>query len=237
MTRWKAGGMVLGPRVGRRKAGLIVLGAAVGLAGLPVVGVGQTAPGPSAVIQITARERAGLAEGLRERIRRVPNVGRIEPFLEGRTGDGVRVIGVEPAPTVQLRAGKELLPAAIVQGRGLEAGDSPEALVVGKTFSQKHKTALGLSIPAMLTKDHFPPLVVGGQGFAIVGIYATGDAATDDQVLMLLPTAQRLLKQPGRWSGAFVIPASPAAAEPVVRDLGRALGAAAEVTTLPRRAR
>ncbi len=221
----------------RQQGLVIIVGAAVGLAALPSLGVGQAKPGSASVIQITARDSGGVPEALRERIRGVPNVGQVEAFLEGRTGDGVRVIGVERVPMVHLRAGRELLTAAIVQGRGLEAGDSPEALVVGKTFSQKHKTALGLSIPAMLTKDHFPPIVVGDQGFAIVGIYATGDAATDDQVLMLLPTAQRLLKQPGRWSGVFVIPASPAAAEPVARELARVLGTAVEVTTLPRRPR
>ena len=111
---------------------------------------------------------------------------------------------------LHLRSGNEVLAAAIVQGRGLEPGDAPEAMVVGKTFAQHNKTALGLSIPAMLTKDHFPPIIVGGQGFAIVGIYATGDPNTDDQVLVPLATAQQLLNQPGRLSGTYVTPASPA---------------------------
>lgn len=105
--------------------------------------------------------------------------------------------------------------------------------MVGKTFAQKNKTALGLSIPAMLTKDHFPPIIVGGQGFAIVGIYTTGDPNTDDQVLVLLPTAQKLLNQPGRVSGVYILPAG--SAEQVASDLRRALGTGAEVTPLPRR--
>lgn len=89
----------------------------------------------------------------------------------------------------------------------------------------------------MLTKDHFPPIIVGGQGFAIVGIYATGEPKTDDQVLVLLPTAQKLLNQPGRLSGAYVTPPSPAAAEQVAKDLPRILGEAVEVTPLARRQR
>lgn len=63
-------------------------------------------------------------------MRGVPNVGQAESFLEGKTASGVRVIGVEPAPILSLRLGNEALAAAIVQGRGLEAGDAPEAMVV-----------------------------------------------------------------------------------------------------------
>ncbi|MBI2564338.1 MAG: ABC transporter permease, partial [candidate division NC10 bacterium] len=84
----------------------------------------------------------------------------------------------------------------------------------------------------MLTKDHFPPIIVGGQGFAIVGIYATGESKTDDKVLVLLPTAQKLLSQPGRLSGVYVTPASPAATDQVAKDLRRALGDTVEVTPL-----
>ena len=179
-----------------------------------------------------------LPQATRERIRAMPNVRAIEPFLEGQTSDGVRLIGVEPAPTLHVPAGKEVQPITIVQGRGFEIGDAPEALVVGKTFSQTNKTALGLSIPAMLTKDHFPPIVVGGgQGFAIIGIYETGDAATDDQVLVLLPTAQKLLNQPGRLSGLHVMPASPGAGEELASALRRALGGSVEVAAWPRRPR
>ncbi len=193
------------------------------------------APPPKAALVVSVRARDGgvLPEAIRERLRTVPNVGQVERFLEGKASDGVRVIGVEPSPTRHLRSGNGVVPVAIVQGRGFEAGDAPEAMVVGKTFAQKNKTALGLSIPAMLTKDHFPPIVVGGQGFAILGIYATGDPSTDDQVLVLLPTAQKLLNHPGRVSGLYVRPA--ASAEQVASDLRRALGTGAEVTVLPRR--
>ena len=93
---------------------------------------------------------------------------------------------------------------------------------------------LGLSIPAMLTKDHFPPIIVGGQGFAIVGIYATGDPKTDDQVFVLLPTAQRLLNKAGQLSGVYVIPASPAAADQVAKGLRNILGDTVQVTPLAR---
>ncbi|MCI0371664.1 MAG: hypothetical protein L0214_09830 [candidate division NC10 bacterium] len=211
------------------------------LAMVPALSLGQSKPsqapskGPKGTIVIQVRARAGgfLPQALRDRIRGVPNVGQVQSFLEGRTTDAVRVIGVEPAPMLHLRSGNEALAAATVQGRGLEAGDAAEAMVVGKTFAQKNKTALGLSIPTMLTKDHFPPIVVGGQGFAIIGIFATGDPETDDQVLVLLPTAQQLLNQPGRVSGLYVLPA--ASGEQVSTDLRRALGTTAEVTVLPRR--
>lgn len=201
------------------------------------VGQGEAgqAPVKGPIIQIRAGEGGFLPTGMLEQIRSVPNVGQAQSFLEGKTTDGVRVIGVETAPTLQLRSGEEVLAAAIVQGRGLEVGDAPEAMVVGKTFAQHNKTALGLSIPAMLTKDHFPPIIVGGQGFAIVGIYATGDAKTDDQVLVLLATAQKLLNQPGRLSGVYVTPASPATAERVANELRRALGETMEVAPLARR--
>jgi ABC-type lipoprotein release transport system permease subunit len=187
---------------------------------------------PSVVIQLRARGGGSLSQGLRDKIRGVPNVGRVESFLEGRTADGVRLIGVEPASVLYLPSGKEILAAAIVQGRGLGAGDAPEAMVVGKTFAQNNKTALGLSISAMLTKDHFPPIIVGGQGFAIVGIYTTGDPRIDDQVLVLLPTAQKMLNQAGRLSGVYAIPASPAATDEVIKDLRRLAGDAVEVTPL-----
>ena len=84
----------------------------------------------------------------------------------------------------------------------------------------------------MLTKDHFPPIIVGGQGFAIIGIYVTGDPKADDQVLLLLAMAQKLLNQPGRLSGVYVTPASPAAADQVANDLRRALGDTAAVIRL-----
>ena len=210
------------------------------LAMVPSPGFGQAKPSeaPSKepkgtiVIQIRARDGGFLAQGVWDRIRGVPNVGRAESYLEGKTANEVRVIGVEPASTLYFRSGNAVLAAAIVQGRGFEAGDAPEAMVVGKTFAQNNKTALGFSIPAMLTKDHFPPIVVGGQGFAILGIYATGDPKTDDQVLVLLATAQKLLKQPGRLSGVYVTPSSSAAADQVAKDLRRALGDTVEVTPL-----
>lgn len=196
---------------------------------------GAEARGP--IVEVRARGGALLPQGVRDQIRRVPNIGPVESFLEGKTSEGVRIIGVEPAPGLHLRSGNEVVTAAIVQGRGLEAGDAPEAMVVGKTFAQNNKTALGLSIPAMLTKDHFPPIIVGGQGFAIVGIYATGDPKADDQVLVLLPTAQKLLGHPGRVSGAYVTPAAPVTADQLAADLRRALGRSAEVAVLPRRQR
>ncbi len=49
---------------------------------------------------------------------------------------------------------------------------------------------------------------------------------------MLLPTAQKLLKQPSRFSGVYVTPTSPAAADQVAKDLQRALGDTVEVTPL-----
>jgi hypothetical protein len=223
-----------------RHAHRLVLVSALVLAG-PSSGAGQATPAPpastKAVVSVRATAGASLPQATRDRVRAVPNVGGIAAFLEGRTGDGVRVIGIEPGPVLHLLSGQELRPITIVQGRGFEPGDAPEALVVGKTFSQKNKTAVGLSIPAMLTKDHFPPIVVGGQGFAIIGIYETGDAATDDQVLVLLPTAQKLLNQPGRLSGLHVTPASPGAVEELVSALRRALGGSVEVAAWPRRAR
>jgi hypothetical protein len=197
----------------------------------------QAGAGAEGTILIQGRGGGLLPQGILEQIRSVPNVGRTESFLAGTTADGKRVIGVEPAPTLHLRSGDAALAAAIVQGRGLEAGDAPEAMVVGQTFAQRNQTALGLSIPAMLTKDHFPPIIVGGQGFSIVGIYATGDAKTDDQALVLLPTAQTLLNQPGRLSGVYVAPAAPAAAEQVADELRRTLGDAVEVVPLARRQR
>ncbi len=222
----------------RGRACRLLLIAAVVLAG-PAPGGGQPMPASTApteaVISVRAAAGGTLPQVTRDRIRAVPNITAIEPFLEGKTADGVRVIGVEPAPALHLRSGTGIRPIGIVQGRGIEAGDAPEAIVVGRTFSQKNKTALGLSIPAMLTKDHFPPLLVGGQGFAIIGIYTTGDAATDDQVLVLLPTAQKLLNQPGRLSGLYVTvtPASPRTVEDVAGRLRRALGGSAEVVALP----
>jgi hypothetical protein len=198
-------------------------------------GAGQappTVPRGTMIIQVRARDGGLLPEGIRARIRGVQNVGRAESFLEGVTTDKVRVIGVEPASVLHFRSGNEALAAIIVQGRGFEAGDAPEAMLVGKTFAQSNKTALGLSIPAMLTKDHFPPIIVGGQGFAIVGIYATGDPGMDDQVLVFLATAQKLLSQPARLSGVYVTPASPASADQVTKDLRRALGDIVEVAPL-----
>ncbi len=223
--------------VRRTRLGLILVSTLVLLPMSPALAAAQATPGSpakaGAVVYVRARGGGVLPEAIRERLRTVPNVGHVESFLEGKASDGVRVIGVEPSPTLHLRSGNEILPVAIVQGRGFEAGDAPEAMVVGKTFAQKNKTALGLSIPAMLTKNHFPPIIVGDQGFAIVGIYATGDPNTDDQVLVLLPTAQKLLNQPGRVSGLYILPA--ASAEQVTSDLRRALGTRAEATPLPRR--
>ncbi len=225
-----------------QKAIRCLLASTFALAMVPSPSSGQARPGqaPSQetkgtiVIQVRARDDGLLAQAVQDRIRGVPNAGRAESYLEGKTTNGVRVVGVEPTSPVSFRSGNDALAAAIVQGRGFEAGDAPEAMVVGKTFAQNNKTALGLSIPAMLTKDHFPPIIVGGQGFAIVGIYATGDPKTDDQVLVLLATAQKLLKQPGRISGVYVTPTSPAAADQMAKDLRRALGDRVEVTPLSR---
>lgn len=215
------------------KAIRFLLASTLALTLAPWLSFGQARPGqaPSKgpIIQVRARDGGLLPEKVWEQVHRIPNVAQVQSVLEGKTADGVWVIGVEPVPVLYLRWGGELVAAAIVQGRGFERGDAPEAMVVGKTFSQKNKTALGLSIPAMLTKDHFPPIIVGGQGFAIVGIYATGDPKTDDQVLVLLPTAQKLLNQPGRLSGMYLTPASPAAVEQVAKELRRVLRDTVEV--------
>lgn len=223
----------------RKAAGAFVTSAFL-LAIVPSLGAGQLGQAPlkgagAVVIHVRARGGGFLPERVREQARRVPNAGQVQSVLEGTTADGVRVIGVEPAPVLYLRSGDQALATTIIQGRGFERGDAPEAMVVGKIFAQKNKTALSLSIPAMLTKDHFPPIIVGGQGFAIVGIYATGDLKTDDQVLILLQTAQKLLNQPGRLSGLYVTPASSAGAETVVKDLRRILGDTVEVALLTRK--
>ena len=218
----------------------LLLTSALALTMLPSLGLGQAKAGQapsteakgSMLIHVRGRDGRFLPEGSRAGIRGVQNVGQVESFLEGPTTDKVRVIGVEAGPVIHVRSGSEVVAVAIVQGRGFETGDTPEAMVVGKTFAQNNKTALGLSIPAMLTKDHFPPIIVGGQGFAIIGIYATGDPKADDQVLVLLPMAQKLLSQPGRLSGMFVTPASPAAADQVSKDLHRVLRDAVEVAPL-----
>jgi len=225
-----------------RKARRFLLVSTFALTLVPWLSFGQAKPGQTPaqgpiVIQVRARDGGLLAQGLLEQIRGVPHIGQAASFLAGQTADGVRVIGVEPAPLLHLRSGDAVLAAAIVQGRGLEAGDAPEAMVVGKAFAQQNKTALGLSIPAMLTRDHFPPIIVDGQGFAIVGIYATGDPQTDDQVLVLLPTAQKLLQQPDRLSGVYVTPVAPATAEQMAEALRRALGDTVEVAPLARRPR
>ncbi len=223
-----------------KKAIPCLLASTFALAMIPSPGFGQEKPSqaPSKEpkgtigIQVRARDGGSLAQAVRDRIRGVANVGRAESYLEGKTTEGVRVIGVEPGTALHFRSANAVLAAAIIQGRGFEVGDAPEAMVVGKSFAQNNKTALGLSITAMLTKDHFPPIVVGGQGFAIVGIYATGDPGMNDQVLVPLPTAQKLLKQPSRFSGVYVTPTSPAAADQVAKDLRRAVGDSVEVTPL-----
>ncbi len=223
-----------------KKALQLFLASTFVLAVAPSFAFGQAKPSQapsqgskeSMVIRVRARDGGFLKEAVRARIRGVQNVAQAVSFLEGKTTNGVRVIGVEPTAVLHLGSGQEVLAASIVQGRGFEAGDAPEAMVVGKTFAQHNKTALGLSIPAMLTRDHFPPIIVGGQGFAIIGIYATGDPGMDNQVLMLLPAAQKLLNQPGRLSGIYVLPASATAADQVAKDLRRAGGDTVEVTPL-----
>jgi len=75
------------------------------------------APAKGPIIQVRARDGGFLPQEVLEQVRKVPHVAQAESFLAGKTSDGVRVIGVEPTPMLQLRSDSEVRAAAIIQGR------------------------------------------------------------------------------------------------------------------------
>ncbi len=123
-----------------KKANRCLLASTLALAMVPSPGFGQVKTGqpPSKeakrtiVIQVRARDGGFLAQGVRDRIRSVPNVGRAETYLDGKTTEGVQVVGVEPGSTLQFRSGNQALAAAIIQARGFKAspssGSTPRAI-------------------------------------------------------------------------------------------------------------
>ena len=172
-----------------------------------------------------------------ERVRAIPtraHLARVDEYVYIPQVDAARpnayamVIGLRPGAALRAIGEVDYENARLVAGRSFRAGDGQARVaVVGRLYG---KQRLGLTEPtdAALLGDR--PLLLNGQRFQVIGVYATGNDFGDNHVFIPID-AFRATYHPGRkLSKIFVTVDSVAQVEQVVREL-RTIPEADVVTT------
>jgi putative ABC transport system permease protein len=173
-----------------------------------------------------------------DRLRRIPqaaHLARVDEYVytpqidPSRPNAYAMIIGVRPGAALRAIGEVDYENARVIAGRSFRADEeSARVAVVGRLYAQQR---LGLSDPVD-QPPRGPRLVLNGQPFEVIGIYATGNAFGDNHVFIPIE-AFRAVFTPGRkLSKIFVTVDSVANVPAVVADLKAAL-AEADVVTAP----
>lgn len=171
-----------------------------------------------------------------ERVRRIPSaahLARIEEYVykpeidPSRKNAYAMVIGLPDGAALRAIGEIDYERARIVAGRGFQSGDAAgRVAIVGQLYA---KQRLGLGEPSASSLAG-KRLVLNGQPFEVVGVYATGNDFGDNHVFIPIE-AFRTVYRPGRkLSKIFVSVDSVANVERVVAEL-KALPEVDVVTT------
>lgn len=233
-----------GPRVRRQLsiAGLILL-ASIALFAV-VMQRAESELGGEATSQIESfpilevRPAAGsmtFSTSAMEAARVVTHVVAVQRYvvapIEDGSAPGLRVVGVDVTGPLRLPERGHSSTPEPVKGRAFGPDDAERPVaVVGRDYAKIGKTIYGYQIEGMI--DHGPSIRLGGAEVRVIGMFATGNRATDSQVLLPLSIAERALGLIGQASGLYVQVDAPGNLEQVERELRAALGES--VTTVRR---
>ncbi len=159
-----------------------------------MIGNAEKMAGKSITVSPKGGLHAVLTESDRRAIERVPGVRAVVVLTAGRFEPGGNV-QMGPAPTVYGMPFEafEIDPYPLQRGRGLQRGDTYQAVIGSKIASQKN-----LDLGSTLTwHDH---------DFTVVGIIEETQTAPDTWILIPLEIARHVMKQPNLISSMSVYP-------------------------------
>ncbi|PZP63520.1 MAG: hypothetical protein DI596_02835 [Azospira oryzae] len=138
------------------------------------------------------------------------------------------VIGLKPGAALRAIGEIDYENARIVAGRTFKPEDAQARVaVVGRLYARQR---LGVDEPSNFVLAS-RPLVLGGQPFQVIGVYATGNDFGDNHVFIPLETFRAVFNPGRKLSKIFVTVDSVAHVERVVEELKRLLPEADVVTT------
>lgn len=159
--------------------------------------------------------------------RKIVHVVAVQRYVIARVdGTGVaesRVIGVDTGAPLRLPGASQDTVPEVVNGRAFGPQDAERSVaIVGREYANAGKTIYGYQIAGMI--DHNPPIQLGDLEVRVIGMFSTGDRATDSQVLVPLNVAERLASFSEQASGLYVQVDDPDNVEQVERELRTVLG-------------
>lgn len=199
---------------------------------------GKAAPQVESFPILEARPTAGsmtFSTSAMEAARAVAHVVGVQRYvvapIEDGSAPGLRVVGVDVTGPLRLPESGHSGTPELVKGRAFGPDDAERPVaVVGRDYAKVGKTIYGYQIEGMI--DHGPPIRLDGAEVRVIGMFTTGDPATDSQVLLPLSIAERALGLVGQASGLYVQVDAPGNLVQVERELRAALG---ESVTIGRR--
>ena len=161
-----------------------------------------------------------LPEDFFDPAREMPNVVKVEKYLYQRMFDPNRaasisiIVGVGPGATLRLATHGELGKPKIIDGRDLSPQDKGKSVaVVGKAYADYYNLKVGdtfiLRADQVALQDRPDPnVVIKDTEAKVIGIFESGFVFGDNQLFMPLDVTQRIFKQEGKASHAFVTASS-----------------------------
>lgn len=187
-----------------------------------------------------------LPEGLVEKVKGVPHVARVEPYLFVGVVDRATpppfsplsiIAGNFPGATLRVNC-HNVDTVKIVQGRNFSPGDAAQKVaVVGKAYAEKYappgakQVSVGATIRIVALAMEMGGLTAALEKATVqvVGVFDSGFRLGDNQVLLPLETAQRLFGLEGKVSKIFVTVDPPEVRDEVAETLRETLGEEVDV--------
>ena len=165
-----------------------------------------------------------------EMIQRIPHakhILKIEEYVHTPQIDPTKpnayamVIGLRPGAPMRAIGEVDYENARILAGRGLDEKDASENVtVVGRLYAKERVGITEMDASALDQKK----IILDGESFQIVGIYATGNDFGDNHVFLPLETFRRIFKPGDKLSKIRVTVDSVANVAAVAADLKRIPG-------------
>lgn len=175
--------------------------------------------------------------------RRLADVRRVESYLYQRTFDREQevpisiFVGMVAGQTPRVASHGEAGRFRLLRGRLLRRGDAGRAVaVIGKRYAAQYgldvDETLVLPRRRVLLQDRpSAAATISAVRLRVVGVFESGSAFGDNQVLLPLDVAQRAFAQEGKATHVFVTAASAGRAEQVGRELRGVFGNRADIIT------
>lgn len=136
-----------------------------------------------------------LSQTTLEQIAKLKEVNDVRGYLTVQSG-AIDILGVDVSKPLILEAGGKFMTPGVLEGRLFQSTDAgKKVMLAGKGFAGTNKTAYGYPILGMAGMK--PPFVLDNNEVAILGVYETGSAETDNFVILPLDTVQQLYGETG----------------------------------------